>query len=91
MMELHRALGSTYALAKKFELAFHKFPICGEKKDMSPAALQEKSGKLLEEMMILCATEKKSLTDNIRYVRQITIGPDTEPDPTPQGPETAAK
>lgn len=70
---LQQALGATYGFAKKMELAFRKFPICGEKKDMSPEAAQEKSGKILEEFMILCAEEKASLSENIRYVRAIEL------------------
>lgn len=61
LLELQRAMGANYAFARKIERAYSMFPICGEKQNASPGALQEKSNKLLEEFMTLCSDEEDAL------------------------------
>lgn len=68
VIELQRALGATYAFARKMERAYSKFPICGEKK--TPSETSQKSSALLEEMMILCSMEIESLKGNISSTRK---------------------
>ena len=73
IIQLEKALGANYGFARKIERAFSLFPICGEKKDLSPDALQEKSGRILQEFMMLCAEEEDALRGNIHYTRSIDL------------------
>lgn len=69
LSELHKALGATYSFAKKIERAYGLFPICGDKKNLSENEAQEKSNKLFEEFMMLCADEEEALKGNITWTR----------------------
>lgn len=71
--ELLRALGANYAFAKKIERAYSKFPLCGEDQRKTPDMLQEKSNKLLEEMMTLCMEEEEALKGNITFTRKAEL------------------
>ena len=80
LTELQRALGANYAFARKIERAYSMFPLCGDKQNLSQNAAQEKSNRLLEELMMLCAEEDDALKGNITYTRNadITGGKRTE-------------
>ena len=88
ILELQRALGANYAFARKIERAYSKFPLCGEKQNVSDSALKEKSNKLLEEFMTLCATEDDALKGNISWTRSIELTP-TTPERTGKEPMKA--
>ena len=77
LIELDRALGATYAFARKIERAYSMFPICGEKKNISDTESQKKSMDLLEEFMTLCAEEEEALKGNKSYVHGLKFK--TEP------------
>ena len=74
--ELLKALGANYAFAQKIELAYHIFPICGEKDNRSEEENAEKSAKLLEEFMNLCLVEEDALKGNLTWTRAAKLGPD---------------
>ena len=71
--DLVKALGATYAFARKIERAYSMFPLCGDKNNVSKEELAEKSDRLLEEFMILCLEEEKALKGNIHYVRNLKL------------------
>lgn len=73
IIELEKALGANYAYARKIERAYSMFPLCGEKKDLTAPALEEKSNRLLEELMNLCLDEEDALKGNITYTRGIDL------------------
>ena len=73
ILELQRALGATLNFARKIERAYKLFPICGEKKNESHAALEGRSNRLLEEFMQLCAEEEEAVKGNIRFTRSFKI------------------
>ena len=73
LIELQKALGATYAFAKKIERAYKKFPICGEKRHRSIYDMDVKSSNILEEFMRLCHEEEEALKGNIHYTRKINI------------------
>ena len=73
ILELEKALGANYAFARKIERAYAMFPICGEKKDVSLAAVQEKSNRVLQEFMTYCLEEEDSLKGNIHYTRNLDL------------------
>lgn len=80
-VELQRALGALYAYAQKIELAYRKFPICGEKtKRLRTGEVirleteeQEKSSRILEELMNLCLKEEDALKGNLHYTRSVQL------------------
>lgn len=88
IIELQRALGANYAFAKKIERAYEKFPLCGEKDKVSAVTLEEKSNKLLEEFMTLCAIEDDALKGNISWTRGVEL---TGAKPEGTGKDTKAK
>jgi len=71
--ELEMALGANYAFARKIERAYSLFPICGEKKDLSEHAMEEKSNHILEEFMNLCLAEEDAIKGNLHYTRNMTL------------------
>ena len=71
--ELHRAMGANYNFSKKIERAYSLFPICGEKKNASPAEMNDKSAALLQEFMELCLTEEEALKGNLHYTRSVEL------------------
>lgn len=71
--ELEKALGATYAFARKIERAYSLFPICGIKEGRGPKEEQEKSGRILEEFMNLCLEEEDALKGNLHYVRTMEL------------------
>jgi len=73
ILELQRAMGANYAFARKIERAYSKFPLCGEKDRASAGQLNDKSNKLLEEFMTLCATEDDALKGNISWTRSVEL------------------
>ena len=72
-LELQRAMGSNYAYAKKIELAYSLFPLCGEKDKASDKELAEKSNKILEELMNMCLDEEESLKGNLHWTRTLKL------------------
>lgn len=73
ILELERALGANFAFAKKIERAYSMFPLCGEKKDEAQSVMEDKSNKLFEEFMNLCADEEEAIKGNISYVRSLDL------------------
>lgn len=88
LIELQRALGANYNFAKKMELAFSLFPICGEKQNATEADLTDKSMNILEEFMNLCADEDDALKGNIHYTRTVPLMGRGSGDSQPEEPAT---